>query len=113
MVDYEKLVAAYEVDVQFPDVSGVEHLDMLLTRSEIAGGKQDLTVELQARLAEADAVLLQNAQGFCQSIRSIVDLDVWRRQESVPPDHWWWYLDVLAQVPTYSARKPLPELELA
>ncbi len=30
------LLTAYEVDVRFPDVSGMEHLDMLLNRSELA-----------------------------------------------------------------------------
>lgn len=30
------LLTAYEVDVRFPDVSGMEHLDMLLTRSALA-----------------------------------------------------------------------------
>ena len=30
------LLTAYEVDVRFPDVSGMEHLDMLLTRSKLA-----------------------------------------------------------------------------
>ena len=38
MNELEKLLSAYEVDVQFPDVSGFEHLDMLLTRSKIGRG---------------------------------------------------------------------------
>ncbi len=33
---YDKLIRAYETDVQDPEVSGMEHLDMLMTRSEIA-----------------------------------------------------------------------------
>ena len=27
MTNYDQLVAAYEVDVRFPDVSGMEHLE--------------------------------------------------------------------------------------
>jgi len=29
MVEHEELITAYEVDVRFPDVSGMEHLEML------------------------------------------------------------------------------------
>jgi hypothetical protein len=32
MTNYDQLVAAYEVDVRFPDVSGMEHLEMLCNR---------------------------------------------------------------------------------
>ena len=43
MRSYDELIAAYEVDVRFPDVSGIEHLDMLLTCSKIAKGERYLT----------------------------------------------------------------------
>lgn len=105
MTNYDELIAAYEVDVRFPDVSGVEHLDMLLTRSEIARGEHLLTDEQRARLAEADRVLLRHARRFYQAIERIVDLDVWRRSENVPPTHWWWYLDVLVQLPELPVRE--------
>lgn len=107
MTDYEELIAAYEVDVRFPDVSGMEHLDMLLTRSEIARGEHHLTPEQRTRLMEADQVLLQRARLFYQAIQRIADLDAWRRNENVPSTHWWWYLDVLAQLPELPAREPM------
>jgi hypothetical protein len=110
MTDYDKLIAAYEVDVRFPDVSGMEHLDMLLTRSEIAKGEHGLTAEQRTRLAEADKVLLQQARRFYQAIRKVADLDAWRRDENVPPAHWWWYLDVLAQLPELPAREAASEV---
>jgi hypothetical protein len=113
MTNYDELIATYEVDVSFPDVSGMEHLDMLLTRSEIARGEHDLTVEQRGRLAEADKVLLQQAGRFYQAIQRIADLDVWRRDENVPSSHWWWYLDVLARLPELPAREPLPETATA
>ncbi len=105
MTNYDELIAAYEVDVRFPDVSGMEHLDMLLTRSEIARGEHHLTAEQRVRLAEADKVLLQQAGRFYQAIQKIADLDAWRRDENAPPAHWWWYLDVLAQLPELPARE--------
>ena len=95
------LLTAYEVDVRFPDVSGMEHLDMLLTRSTLAQAADDhtLTVQQRVRLAEADRVLASQAGRFYQAIRRIADLEAWRQQEGAPPEQWWWYLDVLAQAP--------------
>ncbi len=42
-MSYKELLSAYEVDVQFSDVSGMEHLDMLMIRSEIAKHEPHLT----------------------------------------------------------------------
>ena len=80
---------------------------MLLTRSKIAKGERYLTDEQRARLAKADQVLLQQAGRFYQAIQKIADLETWRRDENAPTSHWWWYLDVLAQVPALTpAREP-------
>ena len=99
------LLTAYEMDVRFPDVSGMEHLDMLLARSELAMADHDdmLTTEQRVRLAEADRVLASQAGRFYQAIRRITDLEAWRRQEGAPPDQWWCYLDVLAQAPVVAS----------
>ena len=105
MTNYDQLVAAYEVDVRFPDVSGMEHLEMLRTRSDIAKNETHLTAEQRARLAEADKLLLQQARRFYQAIQRIADLEAWRRQQDTPPAHWWWYLDVLAQLPDLSPQE--------
>jgi len=96
---YKELVAAYEVDVQFPDVSGMEHLDMLMTRSEIARNELHLSDQERQRVLDADRLLLQRARQFSASIRRIADLASWRRDEAVPATHWWWYLDVIVQLP--------------
>lgn len=106
MTNYDALIAAYEVDVRFPDVSGMEHLEMLRTRSAIARGVIHVTAEQRARLVEADKRLLQQARHFYQAIQRIADLEAWRRQEAAPPAHWWWYLDVLAQLPDLSPQEP-------
>ncbi|MBI3923725.1 MAG: hypothetical protein HY318_20055 [Armatimonadetes bacterium] len=114
MMSYRELIGAYEVGVQFPDVSGMEHLDMLMTRSEIAANEPHLSDEERKRVSEADRALLQHAQEFCESIRSVADLASWRRDENVPPSHWWWYLDVIEQLPTNSKRReatPFPNRE--
>ena len=103
MRDTEKLIAAYEIDVQFPDVSGMEHLEMLLVRTEIDRLKEHLTAAQRQRLAQADQMLLEQARRFYEAIARIADLDVWRSEQDAPPAHWWWYLDVLAQLPESAA----------
>lgn len=111
MRDHDEMLAAYEVDVRFPDVSGMEHLDMLLTRSEIAKVEHRLTPGQRARLAEADKMLLRQAKEFYQAIQEIADLETWRQEAHAPAVHWWWYLDVLAQVPAFTpTRQPKQEL---
>jgi hypothetical protein len=97
-MDYKALLAAYEMDVQFADVSGMEHLDMLMTRSEIARQSLHLSDTERQRLLNADQLLLKQAPQFYQSIRDIADLASWRRDEGVPTTHWWWYLDVITQM---------------
>ena len=99
MRDIEELIAAYETDVQFPDVSGMEHLEMLMARNDIAQSEHQLTAEQRARLANADQALLRQARRFYRAIQRIADLETWRREQDVPPTFWWWYLDVLAQLP--------------
>ena len=102
-MNYKKLIDAYESDVQFPDVSGMEHLDMLMTRSEISKFESHLSKEDRDRVLKADRLLLQKAGEFYQSIKSIADLTSWRRDENVPTTHWWWYLDVIVQLQAHAA----------
>ena len=89
---YEDLIVAYETDVDFPDVSGMEHLDMLINRSEIARGEACLTDKQKVRLSVADKKLLQKAHQFYNAIRSVADVAAWRRTHNISPEEWWWYL---------------------
>ncbi len=100
MTTIEEKLSMYEVDVAFPDVSGMEHLQMLMTRSELQRVGHLLTSEQQFRLAKADQRLFHCAQQFYQAIQSIADLTHWRETGTgITSEHWWWYLDVLAQLP--------------
>ena len=94
--EIDRVLTAYETDVRFPEASGMELLDMLLKRSEIAQADREqlLTVEQRRRLAAADRVLALQARHFYASIQRIADLEVWRQHEGAPPGEWWWYLDV-------------------
>ena len=100
MTTIEERLSAYEVDVEFPDVSGMEHMQMLMTRSELHDAGHLLTSDQQTRLANADRKLLQQVRKYHNAIQSIADLTHWRETNGgVTPEHWWWYLDVLAQLP--------------
>jgi hypothetical protein len=93
--EIDRVLTAYETDVRFPEASGMELLDMLLKRSEIAQADREqlLTVEQRRRLAAADRVLALQARHFYASIQ----------HEGAPPGEWWWYLDVLAHTPVVAA----------
>jgi hypothetical protein len=101
MMSYKDLIESYEADVQFPGVSGMEHLDMLMNRSEIVKYEAHFTGYEKKRLREADRLLLKNATKFYSAIRRIADLAIWRVDEKVPPSHWWWFLDVVVQLPSF------------
>ena len=51
-MNYKDLIDEYEVDVDFPDASGIEHLEMLLTRNELAAIEQELTPAQRQRFKE-------------------------------------------------------------
>lgn len=95
----EELLFAYEVDVRFPDVSGVEHLDTLMIRSELEQHKPQMNESQLRRITIADEHLFQQRLAFFQAIDRIADMVSWRKQENAPPNYWWWYLDVLVSVP--------------
>lgn len=107
MTNFDELITAYEVDVRFPDVSGMEHLQMLMTRSRIAEAEREyrLNSEQRLRLAEADQMLLSQAGRFYEAIQRIADLAAWRDQENITSEQWWWYMDVLVRLPQPAVRE--------
>lgn len=99
MNEIEKLLAGYEADVDFPDVSGMEHVQTLVTRSKLYELARQLNSTQKQRLLTADQKLLKQASLFFSAIQSIADLPKWRQMQGVTPDEWWWYLDVLTKLP--------------
>lgn len=97
--DPEKLLVSYKAGVRHPEVSGMEHLNLLQIRSSLADLAPELTEAQHERLMEADQELLARANEFIHAIQQIADLDSWRAQQDVPPAHWWWYLDVIVNLP--------------
>ena len=92
----------YLIDVETPGASGIEHLDMLQRRSELAEIEPQLTPSERQALSTADYLLLQYATEFLAEISEITDLAEERRQRAPSVSEWWWYLDVLIHVPIAS-----------
>lgn len=101
-----RLLAHYRVDVQHPEVSGAEHLEMLQIRDRLAEIEPSLTPEEQAALAEADRGLVERAPTFYQALLRFLDLAAYRREHVIPPARWWWYLDVLSHAPPLKDEMP-------
>ncbi len=97
--DPEKFILSYRAGVRHPDVSGMEHLNLLQIRSKLAALAPELSAAQRERLLKADEELLAKANEFLRAIQQIADLPAWRAQEQVPPTHWWWYLDVIINLP--------------
>ena len=93
------LLRHYIVDVEHPDVSGFEHLEMLQVRSRLAELEATLSPQERARLDAADQRLLQQAIAFHAELARITSLAEERTRRQPPPSHWWWYLDVLVRLP--------------
>ena len=93
------LLEYYRVDVEFPEVSGAELIEMLQTRDKLAKIEATLSQTEKEVLAQADYLLIRQAPLFHQSLSDFVDFVERRKAQDMPIEHWWWSLDVLAQLP--------------
>ena len=94
-----ELLKRYTIAVEHPNVSGFEHLEMLMIRDKLAEQEARLSAEEREQLAAADHKLIAQAMAFCVELSRITDLVYERQRRNVPPSHWWWYLDVVAHLP--------------
>jgi len=101
-----RLLVHYRVDVQHPEVSGAEHLEMLQIRDRLAELEPTLTSEEQNALAEADHVLVEQAHAFHEELLRFLDLAAYRREHGISTARWWWYLDVLSHLPPLKDEAP-------
>ena len=89
-----KLLEQYRIDVDFPEVSGIEHMQMLETRSNLAVIEAQLSLVERQTLEIADQKLATHAVAFLAELNRFVDLAEERQLRHVSPSEWWWYLDV-------------------
>jgi hypothetical protein len=99
-----ELLKNYLVDVEYPEASGIEHLQMLERRSQLMEIEATLSAAEQQALANADRQLAIKADKFLHELNCFVVLAQERQQRQVSPDEWWWYLDILVRVPAVPGR---------
>ena len=95
-----QLLRNYSIQVDYPDVSGAEHLEVLQIRDRLAETEADFTSEERAILAEADRKLMMNMMKIHQEISQFIDLSRYRIEQGISARKWWWYLDVLNYLPS-------------
>jgi hypothetical protein len=95
----EQLLQIYQIAVKYPESSGFEHLEMLQIRDELALIENELNEREKEELALADQLLIKNSQLFYHELSIIIDLRQKRESEQISSASWWWYLDVLANLP--------------
>jgi hypothetical protein len=83
----ESLLTAYETDVRFPDTSGMEHFDMLLSRSKLENNRQLLTAEQKDRLGAANEQMTRQLDALYATIVEVADRAEWREAISPPATH--------------------------
>ena len=93
------LLKKYSISVEFALVSGAEHLEMMQMRDSLFEVESGLTAEEKQILAVADRQLIARAPEFYRELLQFVDLGTRRQSQQIPPQRWWWYLDVIAYLP--------------
>ncbi len=94
-----KLLEHYLADVEFSTVSGAEQLEMLQIRDRLFAQEATLSVDEKSALVAADQRLIEQAGQFYTELARFVDFEAQRRKRQISPSRWWWYLDVLGQLP--------------
>lgn len=106
-----ELLKQYQVEVEFPDASGFEHLQLLDIRDELEEIKSEFSGSELEALATADQRLLEQAAAFHAQLAQVTNLAHERENRNPPPTHWWWYLDVLVQLPLPILKVEQPQVE--
>ena len=97
-----ELLNIYHLSLDYPNVSGAEQLELLMIRDKISELEPSLNVEEQNILSEADRKLIRNATIILQELSRFINLADYRTKHNISSQKWWWYLDVLSYLPTYS-----------
>ena len=93
------LVNIYNLSLDYPEVSGAEQLEVLEIRDQIAELETELSEKDQKILSEADQKLINNVSIIYQEISRFINLADYRNKQKISSKKWWWYLDVLSNLP--------------
>ena len=95
MNEPERLLTIFCRGVRHPQVIGFEVLELLDVRSTLARQEGALSEEQRQELEEADGVFLTHVGQFHENVAQVANLEEMRKRATVPPSHWWWYLEKL------------------
>jgi hypothetical protein len=82
-LDLDKLLNTYIISINHPEVSGVEHFNLLQVRDLLYENKGLLTLEQQVSLKKADRELLNQAHLFYEELNKFLKVDEWRRVRAI------------------------------
>lgn len=94
-----KLLRTYIDSLDYLEVSGAEHLELLDLRDQIEKIINTFSQFEQKKLQEADKKMLANISIIYQEISHFINLENHRNEQHISPHQWWWYLDVLSFLP--------------
>ncbi|MCY7369091.1 MAG: hypothetical protein LH474_13175 [Chamaesiphon sp.] len=94
-----QLLKNYAIQMDYPTVSGAEHLETLEIRDQLSEIESSFSVEDRAFLFAADRKLMANIIAIHQELSRFIDLAKYRSEQHISPQQWWWYLDVLSYLP--------------
>ena len=72
---------------------------MLQLRDKILALENTLTVADSMAVTAADRRLIELASAFYAELSRFINFEDRRKTQQIPPSRWWWYLDVLAELP--------------
>ena len=72
---------------------------MLRLRDKLFDVESTLSLDEKKSLVEADRHLVERASEFYAELSRFIDFEQRRQTQQIPVIRWWWYLDVLAQLP--------------
>lgn len=89
---------SYIAGTQSPKASGFEHLQTLMMRDKLFEDATVLGSEEKKLLRNADHQLLEQAVVFVEELEAVTSLEYERKQRTISPLRWWWYLDVIVNL---------------
>lgn len=99
----KRLLRSYCAGVRYPESHGLELDHLLFVRDGLHEAFEQLATQERAEVEAADRILLENAAMVAKSLAETVDIRA-RREELAPgSSRWWWYLDVIANLPRSEA----------
>ncbi len=93
------LLNNYSIQVNYPDVSGAEQLEMLTIRDQIFQIEKLLNSQEKQILSHSDQQLIANANQIYTELSQFIDLIHYREIQKIRAEQWWWYLDVITKLP--------------